>query len=326
MKYVIYGLMMSIAFSSCIQKKQPSSAAEDNIGQTTTETKEISGNYADAGYALRSQGYDWVGVSFRTTESGQAMVKVRSRADKKRPACTFDAVVYQREDNSYYTSDEGKTIVFTFSGDTLRIAAEGPDAANSLYYYCSGGATLAGTYTRVDGALDESQVDKTGFLKTLNLQGIGFEISTMKEDGFNFLTVKPFGLEISNDPERTEIDGRVTGAEIEDLNSDGSPELLVYTQSTGSGSYGDVIGYSVNNKKSMSQVYFPPVADNDAINTGYMGHDEFAIVETYLVQRFPVYRENDVNANPTGGMRQISYKLVDGEALRRFEVHRVDEY
>jgi hypothetical protein len=45
-----------------------------------------------------------------------------------------------------------------------------------------------------------------------------------------------------------------------------------------------------------------------------MGHDEFAVVENVLARRFPVYRPGDTNAKPTGGVRQLQYKLVPGEA------------
>ena len=45
-----------------------------------------------------------------------------------------------------------------------------------------------------------------------------------------------------------------------------------------------------------------------------MGHDEFAVVENILARRFPVYAESDTNANPTGAMRQLQYKLTPGEA------------
>ena len=131
------------------------------------------------------------------------------------------------------------------------------------------------------------------------------------------------GLEFDNYPVVHEIIGSIVDAEIADLNKDSSPELLIYTQSDGSGSYGDVLAYSVNNLKSMSQVYFPPITENPELKKGYMGHDEFRVVETSLVQRFPVYKEGDSNANPTGGKRQISYKLVDGEASRFFEVKNV---
>ncbi|MBR8536527.1 hypothetical protein KDU71_13215 [Carboxylicivirga sediminis] len=166
----------------------------------------------------------------------------------------------------------------------------------------------------------EQAANKVFYTKELKLQGITFTVSAAKENGFSKMTVNTSGLEIQEFNEAFDITGsRIVNAEVEDLNSDGSPELLIFTQSDGSGSYGEVYAFSVNNLKSMSQVYFPPVADNEQLNKGYMGHDEFAIVETKLVQRFPKYNDGDSNANPTGGLRQVSYQLVDGEASRHFK-------
>ena len=253
-------------------------------------------------------------------------ISVRSRADRKKPTCTFDAKAYRLNDSTFQASIEGKQILFVQGESTLEIKAAKSEDNSILYYYCSGGASLAGTYLQIEGELDRSQIDKTLFAKSLSLQGIGFDIRSIQEDDGNMLTITPYGLELVNKPETIRIEGRVTDAEIEDLNSDGSPEILVYTQSVGSGSYGNVYGYSVNNRKSMSQIYFPPIAENEGINQGYMGHDEFAIVETSLARRFPIYKKNDTNANPTGGMRQIQYVLREGEAMRKFVVKNVTEY
>ena len=170
---------------------------------------------------------------------------------------------------------------------------------------------------------EEQQI---GFQKTLTLQDITFEITTVGEGSVAELIIQPNGLEIDNQKIVLEIDGQVVNAEIEDLNSDGFPEILVYTVSAGSGSYGNVIGYSVNNGKSMSQIYFPEISENKDASAGYMGHDEFAVVETSLVRRFPVYKSGDSNSDPTGGTRQIQYKLQDGEASRLFVINKITEY
>ena len=170
---------------------------------------------------------------------------------------------------------------------------------------------------------EEQQI---GFQKTLTLQDITFEITTIGEGSISDLIIQPNGLEIDNQKIVLEIDGQVVNAEIEDLNSDGFPEILVYTVSAGSGSYGNVIGYSVNNGKSISQIYFPDISENKEAGEGYMGHDEFAVVETSLVQRFPIYKSGDSNSNPTGGTRQIQYKLQDGEASRLFVIDKISEY
>ncbi len=171
-----------------------------------------------------------------------------------------------------------------------------------------------------------TNVVKALFNKVLTHKNINFKISTKKEGDSNILTIVPSGLSITNETVTHKIDGTITGAEIEDLDSDGFPEVLIYTNSYGSGSYGNLIGYSVNNGKSMSQIYLAPIAENNKVNKGYMGHDEFAIVETSLVQRFPIYKKGDTNANPTGGTRQIQYKLKDGENSRVFVIDKVVEY
>ena len=164
------------------------------------------------------------------------------------------------------------------------------------------------------------------FQKTLTLQNITFDISTTGEGSIRELTIQAKGLDIDDQKITVELDGQVVNAEIEDLNSDGSPEILIYTISAGSGSYGNVIGYSVNNGKSVSQIYFPEISENKEASSGYMGHDEFAIIETTLARRFPVYKDGDTNNNPTGGARQIEYKLKNGEASRLFVIDKISEY
>lgn len=173
---------------------------------------------------------------------------------------------------------------------------------------------------------ENSGEEKTSFYKTLTLQHISFEIKSTGEGSIRELIIQPKGLEIDNNLIKIELDGEVINAEIEDLNSDGFPEILIYTISAGSGSYGNVIGYSVNNGKSISQIYFPEITENEEASKGYMGHDEFAIVETNLVRRFPIYKEGDTNNNPTGGTRQVSYKLINGEASRLFKVTQINDY
>jgi len=161
------------------------------------------------------------------------------------------------------------------------------------------------------------------FSRTLSLQNISFKVTALK----NHLTIQPAGYELDNAVVSKEIEGMsVTNAEIEDLNSDGYPEILIYLNSDGSGSYGTVLGFSSNNNKSMSEIGFPSVADNPKANKGYMGHDAFAVVETTLSHRFPIYLDGDTNSSPTGKMRQIQYKLKDGEASRVFVVDKITEF
>ena len=164
-----------------------------------------------------------------------------------------------------------------------------------------------------------------GFEQKLSLHGISFEVSCPNQGSINQLTIKPSGLEIDNSVIEKEVDGTVSGAEISDLNGDSSPEIIVYVNSAGSGTYGSVVAYSANNNKSLSEIYMPPLADDPEYSAGYMGHDKFAVVESSLSRRFPVYRDGDSNANPTGGTRQVDYKLIPGEAGWIFKPYQSSE-
>jgi len=164
------------------------------------------------------------------------------------------------------------------------------------------------------------------FRRTLELQGVTFTLTCDNDSSINQLSIVASGLEGDNTPISQDVDGTVAGAEVGDLNVDGSPEVYVFVQSAGSGSYGSLVAYAVNNRKSLSAIYLPPVTENEKAAKGYMGHDDFAVVENRLVQRFPVYRDGDTNAKPTGGTRQLQYKLVAGEAGWKLVVDRVVEY
>lgn len=294
------------------------------------ETKKelnVIGNYVSEEYSKRSEGYDWIAIMVSEKENNLLKISIRSRADKKRPTCTFDAVAKKINDKTYQSQINGKSILFTFTDTQINITAENKEDEGLLYFYCSGGASISGSFLKINEPIDQNQIDQTKFNKVLNLQDVGFNVSTIKKEGKNTLTIFTFGLKEQEYNETIDIEGEVVvNAEVEDLNSDGSPELFVFTQSVGSGSYGNVYAFSVNNKKSMSEVYFQPTAENSKINKGYMGHDEFSLIENSLGQRFPIYKEGDTNAAPTGGTRQISYKLIEGEAMRKLEVDKVSEY
>lgn len=157
---------------------------------------------------------------------------------------------------------------------------------------------------------DIETTKKQEFSKTLTWENTIFEVNIL---GDTLLRIQPKGLEISNDPFFYDILGStIVDAQIVDIDGDKHAEILVYLVSDGSGSYGNVIGYSVNNGKSMSEIFYNPEGDTNEVKTGYMGHDSFSVKGNKLERRFPIYKENDTNANPTGGERVIQYKLIKG--------------
>jgi len=154
----------------------------------------------------------------------------------------------------------------------------------------------------------------TDFDQTLTLQGISFRVMTAVDDSGKLrLRVTPEGLEIDNSTAEVVIDGPVTGAEVADLNADGSPEIYVFDRSAGEEGRASVHAWSTNKKRSMSQVHLPDLTAEQ--QKGYRGGDGFAVVENSLVRRFTV--------DPAGKTRQIQYKLAAGEAGWLLKVDRV---
>lgn len=164
------------------------------------------------------------------------------------------------------------------------------------------------------------------YASTLSLQGILMRLTSANAGSTNELRIVPSGLARDNTPVTRRIDGQVTGAEIADLDGDGAPEVYVYITSAGSGSYGSLLAFNTNKRRSLSDIVLPALSDTPGADKGYLGHDQFAVVESTLVRRFPVYREGDTNAAPSGGVRQIQYKLKPGEATWRLVMDRVVEY
>jgi len=163
------------------------------------------------------------------------------------------------------------------------------------------------------------------FERTLELRGVSFRVTCANDSSVNELHIVPSGLEFDNTPIARTIEGTVAGAEAADLNGDGSPEIYVFVTSAGSGSYGSLVAYAANRRKSLSEIYLPPVTQDVEASRGYQGHDEFTVAGDALVRRFPVYRAGDTNSGPTGGTRQLQYRLMPGEAGWILELDRSPE-
>ena len=215
------------------------------------------------------------------------------------------------------------SLLFIFSMFFV-IACNNSSGDNSANSDSTNQKTDSETSTSTEPLPSNVKVDSALFNKVLSHKNISFTITAKGKGSLQQLTIQPSGLTGDNRVIELETDP-VTDAQITDLNADGYPELLVFTQSAGSGSYGKVIAYSVNNGKSVSTVTFPPPSENSKINKGYMGHDKFTIENNQLIQTFPVYQEGDANSKPTGKDRIVSYRLKNGEASRIFEVNKVRE-
>jgi hypothetical protein len=163
-----------------------------------------------------------------------------------------------------------------------------------------------------------------GFSQKLELNGISFTISSPNKADGNTVTITPHGLKNGDAPLTQPVEGAVSKVEIADLDGDGAPEVFVYTTSPGSGSYGKAYAWSTNGKKVLTEIFITPPGEKEL--SGYMGHDEFAVIESSFARRFPIYKKGDLNSSPTDGWRQFQYKLVAGEAGWVLRIKRVDSF
>jgi hypothetical protein len=179
----------------------------------------------------------------------------------------------------------------------------------------------ANTQTRQTNTENESITSSNpSFKQNFKLHGISFQVTAQG----NKLLIVPSGLKIDNAPIERDIDGVVTGADVGDINVDGSSEIYVYVKEAKGNT--SLIAYSANNKKSLSDIYLPPFTDDPKLAKGYRGHVDIAMVEGIIALRFPVYKDNDTDDKPTGGWRQMHYKLMQGEASWVLKLDKVIEF
>lgn len=101
-------------------------------------------------------------------------------------------------------------------------------------------------------------------------------------------------------------DGTIVDAWMLDLDGNMFPEIAVWTRSAGSGSYGKVHLFTLENAKLRRLDIVEP---DSIVSTGYQGHDRFAISQNRLQRSFPIYKDSDLASRPSGGTRHLLYSF-----------------
>lgn len=130
------------------------------------------------------------------------------------------------------------------------------------------------------------------------------------------ITIIPKGFSESNNAVELGETDPFDYAFIADINGDGFDELYVITRGAGSGSYAKIYGISSNSDKSATPIYVPELSEKDMVKLlpGYMGHDKFYVKDGKLYRKYPVYKKDDTQNNPTGDEKILEYILKPGEA------------
>lgn len=157
----------------------------------------------------------------------------------------------------------------------------------------------------------------TPFNRTLELQGIRFEVDSPNRPGGNTVRIATDGLSNGASIIDRDIPGAVVGADVGDLDADGSPEIYIHVGASPSSGRAALVAYTANRGKSLSDIYLPPLEDAPGAAIGFVGPEAMAVVESSLARRFPI---------EGGKTRQLQYRLHAGEAGWQFRLARADEF
>ncbi len=160
---------------------------------------------------------------------------------------------------------------------------------------------------------------------SMKLGKVGFKVlCNNKSTEKNTATISPIGFENTAREISIEVKGRITKAEVDDLNNDGFPDLVIYVFNGGPKNTGTVIGVSSDKNQGFAPIFFPDLNDDLKLRVGYTGNDEFLLMEGTLMRKFPIYETSDTaNSKPTGIIRQIQYRVMPGDrGAQKFKVSR----
>ncbi|HCK98929.1 MAG TPA: hypothetical protein DHW42_02320 [Candidatus Marinimicrobia bacterium] len=197
-----------------------------------------------------------------------------------------------------YQTDDGKFVFWSHHGDFTYYIDD--EIICSYIAPVKIGLTSSGplyTVTYKSGKILEVEVD--------NSESASINKLNITSDDFK----EAISIKMETDP--------ITAVFLADLDKNGYEELYLITTSAGSGSYGEVYAFISDMDVKIIQCSIPEISENEtkngAIFEGYMGHDTFYIKNSLLAREFPVYKEKDSNANPSGGKKKIFYTLEDNK-------------
>jgi hypothetical protein len=174
------------------------------------------------------------------------------------------------------------------------------------------------------------QAQSKRFDTTMKVGKAGYRVTTRNNNPEkNMLTVEPLGFDANMREFSFEVKGRVARAEVDDLNRDNFPDLVIYLVTNDSIPKGNVVGISSDANTSVKPILFPDIIDDPKLRDGYKGNDQFMLMEGQLIRRFPLYTTDSTTQviTPTGKMRQVMYTIRPGErGSLKFFVQRSYDY
>ena len=147
---------------------------------------------------------------------------------------------------------------------------------------------------------------------TMKIGKSGYRITCLnRSPEKNMLNIRPIGFKSDSREASVEIKARVTGAEIDDLNNDGFPDMVIYIiDATGKKA---IFPITSEKNERIGPILFPDLLNDMELSKGYRGKDEYKLVEGVLFRQFPVFPTDTTIKEPTNKIRQLMYRVVKGE-------------
>lgn len=166
---------------------------------------------------------------------------------------------------------------------------------------------------------------------TMKVGRVGFRVvCNNKQPNKNTVTISPIGFESNMRDFGLDIKGRVKRCEVDDMNGDGTMDLLViFMDDNDTLRRSSILGVANEGNSTVKPIFFPDIIDDPKLRDGYKGQDQFMLMEGILVRRYPLYTvaTEGVEQELTGKMRQIMYRVTPGEnGAYKFVVSRTLDY
>lgn len=159
-----------------------------------------------------------------------------------------------------------------------------------------------------------------GMLATVGMaQGAGFDSKTWMYQGAKIhvtvgsresASIGTYLVTVATSGKRATVradrDGTLVGAWAADIDHDGRFEVIVATQSAGSGSYGK-IGVFIWTGDALKSKPVPELNKGQLKN--YMGHDQFSVTRNAVYRTFPLFRQKGNDPAKRIGMRTVRLNL-----------------
>lgn len=174
-----------------------------------------------------------------------------------------------------------------------------------------------------------AQVPARRYDSSMKIGKVGYKVTcSNRNPEKNSINISPIGFDNSVRDFSFEIKGRILRAEVDDVNRDNFPDLVLYVYYGDTLNKGNVICVSSDGNNNVLPIGFPDIIDDPKLKEGYRGFDEFLLMEGILTRRFPLFTTDSTGSKPTGKTRQVMYRVVSAgeKGGQKFQVMRTYDY